>query len=230
MTIAAPASYERGMGSPPQELKFASFESPEELRLLVPVNARVELTTEHATEGRQALRIDFERAERPGVQFPARGTPWDWHSFGALAFDLTNPSDEEVGFALRIDDDAAADDTHHIVSGHATIGPHQSSSYSYPLGPSTPMENGMRGGPPYPGIEPFVYTSRNRVNEGHITRFEIYLDHPAAPRTLILDNIRLLPPISYDGIVDAFGQYTRADWPGKILNEAELTTRRAEEE
>ncbi len=230
LAFATSAGYERESGSSPQELKFASFESPEELRLVTPVNARVALTTEHATDGQQALRIDFERAERPGVQFTARETPWDWHSFGALALDLTNPSDEEVGFALRFDDDAAADDSHHSVSGHATIGPHQSSSYSYPLGSSTPMENGMRGGPPYPGIEPFVYASRNRVNEGHITRFEIYLDHPAAPHTLVLDNIRLLPPISYDGIADAFGQYARADWPGKIHNEAELAARRVEEE
>jgi hypothetical protein len=92
-----------------------------------------------------------------------------------------------------------------------------------------PMENGMRGGPPFPGIEPIIYASFKRVDEGHVTAFQIYLDRPSAPRTLILDNVRLLPPISYEGIVDAFGQYTRADWPGKLKDESEFARRRAEE-
>jgi hypothetical protein len=229
MLFTTTMSYEQEAGTKPQEMKIASFESAAELKTLHAVDARVALTSEHATEGQQALRIDFEKAARPRVEFPAGEKPWDWSGHGALAFDVTNPSDEEIGIALRIAD-AAGDDPHHTFNGHATIGGHQSVSYSYPLGSSTPMEHGMRGGPPYPGIEPFVYTSREPVNEGHVTRFEIYLDHPSAAHTLIVDNIRLLPPISYDGIVDAYGQYTRAGWPGKIHNDAELKQRRDEEE
>ena len=209
---------------------IASFESPEEIQHLKTTDARVSLVAEHATEGKLALKIEFQRAERPSVQFPAPGQSWDWSQSGALAFDLTNPSGADVDFALRIDDDAAVNGSQHSVTGHARIATHQSVSFSYPLGPSTPMEHGMRGGPPFPGVEPIIYTSRNRINEGHVTAFQIYLDHPGAARTLVLDNVRLLPPVAYDGIVDAFGQYTGADWPGKTKDAADLAQRRAQEE
>jgi len=213
-----------------KEVKIASFESAEEIQKIKVVKARVTLTQEHVSDGKQALRVEFERAARPSIQFPAGDKAWDWRAYGGLAFDLTNPTGEEIGFGMRIDDDPAADDTQHSVAGRATIRPHLTVSYSYPLGTSTPMENGMRGGPPVPGVEPFIYFPYRRVEEGHITAFQFFLDHPTAARTLILDNIRLLPPLSYEGIVDAFGQSTRADWPGKLKEESEFARRRAEEE
>jgi hypothetical protein len=209
---------------------FSSFESSEDVQNVKATNAQIAPLREHATEGQQALRIDFEQAPRPAVTFSAGDKPWDWSPYGALAFDLSNPSAEEIPFGLRIDEDPAADYQDHSVTGHSTIGPQQSVSYSYPLGPSSPMANGMRGGPLRPGIEPIIYTSMKRVNEGHIMAFQLFLDRPAGPRTLILDNIRLLPPVSYDRIVDRFGQYTRADWPGKLQEENEFASRRADEE
>jgi hypothetical protein len=217
-------------GAPAETELIASFESSAELQRLKTIDAQVAPVQEHATEGKQALKIEFRATRKPAVQFTAGGQPWDWRTYGALAFDLTNPSGEEIGFGVRIEDDPTADDAKHSVSGHSTIGPRQSVSYSYPLGPTMPMENGMRGGPPFPGIQPIIYASFKRVDEGHVTAFQIYLDRPSAPRTLILDNVRLLPPISYEGIVDAFGQYTRADWPGKLKDESEFARRRAEEE
>ena len=217
-------------GAPAETELIASFESSAELQRLKTIDAQVAPVQEHATEGKQALKIEFRATRKPAVQFTAGGQPWDWRTYGALAFDLTNPSGEEIGFGVRIEDDPTADDAKHSVSGHSTIGPRQSLSYSYPLGPTMPMENGMRGGPPFPGIQPIIYASFKRVDEGHVTAFQIYLDRPSAPRTLILDNVRLLPPISYEGIVDAFGQYTRADWPGKLKDESEFARRRAEEE
>ncbi|MFB3921809.1 MAG: beta-galactosidase [Terriglobia bacterium] len=209
---------------------IASFESPEETERLRLTDAVVTPVTAHATDGKLALKIEFKAARRPAVQFTAGEKPWDWRPYGALAIDLTNPGNEEISFGVRIEDDPGADDAHHSVTGHTTIGPHLSVSYSYPIGPTMPMENGMRGGPPFPGIEPIIYASFKRVDEGHVTGFQIFLDRPAAPRTLILDNVRLLPPVSYDGIVDAFGQYTRADWPDKVKSEGDLVRARADED
>jgi len=217
-------------GAEVKSLKIASFESPEEIQRLRLTSVRVSQVQEHATDGRSALKVEFARGGRPGLYFPSGAKPWDWRQYGGLAFDLTNPSEEEIAFAIRIEDAPAADDPKHNVSGGSTIGPRLTVSYVYPLGASMPMEHGMRGGPPAPGVEPFIYFPYRRVNEGHITGFQFFLDHPAAAHTLILDNIRLLPPVSYEGIVDAFGQYTRADWPGKVKDEADLARRRTEEE
>jgi hypothetical protein len=217
-----------GVQSNPQLI--ASFESQEEIQKIKLLDARVTPVQEHATDGRQALKIEFEPAARSGLLFPAGEQTWDWRGYGALAMDLTNPSDQAIAFAVRLDDDLSADDAHHSRRGRAEIGPRQSVTYAFPLGPTDPMEKGMRGGPPRPGMEPFPYMTRARLDEGHVTAFQITLDRPPAARTLIIDNIRLLPPVSYDGIVDAFGQYTRGKWPGKVTDESELPRRRAEEE
>jgi hypothetical protein len=206
----------------------AGVATPLKIEKAVPENAQVTMVPGKGAE--QAWKIDFAPAKRASLHFPAGEKAWDWRAYGALAFDLTNPSDEEIGFGLRIDDDPSADNTKHSVTGHSTIGPHLTVRYSYPLGPTMPMENGMRGGPPFPGVEPIIYGSFKRVDESHVTAFQILLDRPAAARTLILENIRLLPPVSYEGIVDAFGQYTRANWPGKIKDESDFAQRRVEEE
>ena len=57
------------------------------------------------------------------------------------------------------------------------------------------------------------------------------MNRPDAPKTLFVDNIRLVSDaLSLDKIVDAFGQYARADWPGKLKAAAEFGRRHAQEE
>ena len=93
------------------------------------------------------------------------------------------------------------------------------------------MAKGMRGGLAVPGIEPFTSLRMEPlVNEAHIVALHVYVDRPASERTLILDNIRLLPPSSYQKFVDPYGQYTRMDWPGKVKGAADLQRQHAEEE
>ena len=54
---------------------------------------------------------------------------------------------------------------------------------------------------------------------------------PSEPKTLILDNIRLVHwVLPLDGIVDELGQYAKADWPGKLKSAAGLAERRRTEE
>jgi len=208
---------------------IASFETPEEIQKITLHNARVTPVKEHVTEGQQALKVEFEKTDWPNLYFASGERPWDWSQYGFWAFDLANPSEEEVAFAIRIDDDPSADGVVHCRTASGVIGPHQARSFAVPLGISNPMEMGMRGGPQPAGIQA-LNVSGNRIDMGHITAFQIFLPRPSAPRTLIVDHIRLLLPVSYDGIVDPFGQYTRADWPGKLKDESELAQRRAEEE
>jgi hypothetical protein len=208
----------------------ASFESAEALQNLKLTGATVGLSGEHTTEGHKSLRIDFERGERSSVEFASGERPWDWSAYGGIALDLTNPSDQELSFGLRIDQPPGTSGAEHFVSGRSTLRPRQTASYIYFLGDSTPMQHGMRGGPPFAGLLPFTFASYHRVKEGHIAGFRLSVEGLPAPRTLYVDNIRLMPPVSYEGIVDAFGQYARADWPGKIKSESDLIQSRADEE
>jgi len=213
----------------PLAVEVNSFESAAQLQSLKAINGRVALSTENATAGRRALKVEFDRPGEATVQFSSGDKPWDWSAYGGLAFDLVNPSGEEISFSIRIRDDPSGEDKHRV-SGHGTVGPHLKVSYMYPLGPSSPAEHGMVGGPPFPGIVPVTYTGKTRVNEGHIVEFEISFEKPRHAPSIYMDNIRLMPLVTCDGIVDKFGQYTREDWAGKVKNEAALVERKKQEE
>jgi hypothetical protein len=52
----------------------------------------------------RALRIEFQPASWPGIEF--KETPPDWRGYDALILDVTNPQRTELEFLVRIDDRA----------------------------------------------------------------------------------------------------------------------------
>jgi hypothetical protein len=212
-------------------LKLFSFESAEEISGIKFSGARAETVADHVTDGKAALQVVFEPGERSGFDIvPANGA-WDWQGYDTLAIDITNLSDAEVSFGIRIDDDPAATQADHSTAGRTTVSPRRSLTCALPFGSNSSMAKGMRGGPAVPGIEPYTSLRMEpQINEAHIAALHVYVDRPASERTLILDNIRLLPPTSYQKIVDPYGQYTRMDWPGKVKGDSDFGRQHAEEE
>ncbi len=212
-------------------LLLYSFESESEIQELKFVNCSSALVSQNATDGKKALKITAEPGVKAAVEIRPKAGSWDWHGHDRLAIDVTNPTLEEVGFRVRLDDDAAATDSSHSVAGSTTLAPHRSVSLYLPFGQNSAPEAGMRGGPALPGVEPFTGLSMERpVDSSHIVRLSLFLTGGEKVRELTLDNIRLLPPTDYARIVDAFGQYTRIDWPGKVKAAADLVHSRDMEE
>ncbi len=210
---------------------ITSFENLAGQQLLKPHNANISVVSEHATAGTHALRIEFETADWPNVTF-APDRPWNWSKEGALAFDVTNPGTYAVSFHIRVDDDVAADGVKHCRTGSGTIEPGKTATFVLPLaGSQDAMSLGMRGLPRVPGVNDLGAEGSGPFDLRHIVAFQIFLNHPAAPATLFLDNVRVQPSsaISLEGIVDRYGQYTRADWPGKIHTDADLKRTHATE-
>jgi hypothetical protein len=210
-----------------------SFESAQDLQKLRVTNGEVSLTTEHVTDGKSALKVEFSGAGPTSIGFPSGTRPWDWHEYGGLAFDLTNPTDKEIGFSIQLSEaNSSAGPNHRVFGGDGAVGPHDTVSYYYPIGPTSPLAHGMRGGPQgILGIDPVNLPGANTwIDAGHIRDFKLSFQHPAGARTVIIDNIRLLPPFNYEAIVDSFGQYTREDWPGKIKSAQDLVTQKEQEE
>ena len=211
------------------QTSITSFETPADITAWQTNHARVAAVTEHVTEGRQALQIVFEPAEWPNIRL-VPGTPWDWHEFGALVLDITNPGAEAVAFGVRVDDDPAADGRVHCRQGHGTLEPGATATFALLL-VADPMSRGMRGWPLEPGLRSLATQVGSRLESDHVVALQVFMHNPAAARTLIIDNVRVLrAPANLDGIVDEFGQYTRADWPGKVKSTAEFAVRRAAEE
>ncbi len=211
--------------------KLLSFESDKDLNAIRFVDCRGSLVAQNATDGKQALKISFESAAHPRVEIRPEGAAWDWRGYDRIAIDVTNTAEHEAGFSVRLDDDASATDALHSVSGGTTISPHRSVSVYLPFGRNGSTERGMRGAPATPGVEPFAHISMERlVDESHIVALRVSSGGGEKPTALIVDNLRLLRPTSYERIVDAFGQYTRMDWPGKVKDASDLSRLRAAEE
>ncbi|MDW8052156.1 MAG: beta-galactosidase [Armatimonadota bacterium] len=200
-----------------------SFEDEGEVQAVIANHTRLKVVSRGATHGKRALHVEFlPNVDWPNLMFRT-STPWDWRGYGALVFDLYNPSDEPIRFGVRVDDDPRADGTNFCRQGTQTIAPRQRASFALRLG-RAPMDYGMRGLPPLgKNIIQVGITNRGAIRLEHIVAFQIFLWRSEKPRVLIVDNIRLIPvDETLRGIVDEFGQYAHADWRGKIKSISHL--------
>lgn len=173
--------------------------------------------------------LSFAKATWPNVNFRAGHSyaSADWSQAGALAIELCNPDDAPLSLAVRVDDSPLANGSVHCLTRSATLEAGERTTLLVPLNADAP---GMRAGPPYDCEGP------SRAGEGggevdcaHIVAFQILLPKPERARKLELRGIRWLPRADLRGIVDRFGQFTRADWPGKVQREEDLADARSQE-
>ncbi|MBL8231767.1 MAG: beta-galactosidase [Bryobacterales bacterium] len=204
-----------------------TFESTTDLAALRPGNAQAAVCSEGVTEGANALCVDFQPSQWPQVLFrPA--APFDFREAGELAVDLTNPGEESVTFRIRIDDDLRADGTRYCRTAVGTIAPGATQTFAFRFDTAGPMTWGMRGLPSHPGTTAMTEGPPTwSLNFSNIVQFQIFLSSPPRPVRLIVDNIRLRPQASLEGIADRFGQFSRIEWPGKLGSEEEFEQRRA---
>ncbi len=187
-------------------------------------------TTTGATHGRYALQVQFQTANYPNIYFRIGATfaDGDWRPFGGLAVDVWNPESEEVAIFIRVDDDFAADGHRHCRTGRTVIPPRSQVTVVMPFRSAIPP--GMRGGPPLIPNALKMETYGADIDWSHIVAFQLFLAKPSRPRTLIVDNFRLVPPPDFKGIVDRYGQYAHGDWKGKVKRDEDLVRQRLEEE
>ena len=200
-----------------------SFDAAEETEGVKAVNCNIEVVQHPVTEGTGALKVTIGEGAKPVLEIVPREGSWNWSGYDRLALDVVNPNEVEVGLRMSLDDDGAAAGSSRTVGGGTTISPGRTVSVYLPFGRNGSTEKGMRGAPAIPGIEPLTYLSMERlVDESRLVRLSISGFGGEAERVLILDNIRLLPPTNYSGIVDAFGQYAGLDWAGKVKEVADF--------
>lgn len=216
-----------------EALSKAGFEGAEPLAQFRFQSSTGDLVKEGASEGAQALRLRFDPASAyPSVQFVPK-TPEDYRGYGGLAFDVTNPSEATVSFAVRIDSSENADGSgNHSRTGRGTIDGRQTETFLLPFGVD-PAALKMIGLPGFEGFRNLGSHGSGPFDLGHITSWQIFLNRPHAPQELIVDNFRLIPGrrLDFDKLVDRYGQFTRQEWPGKIHSDRDFQTQlQAEDE
>lgn len=170
----------------------------------------------------QAMRVRFKPAQYPNAAVTPEA-PWDLTG-RSLVITLHNPSRNDVKFYIRADDDPGADGIHHCRTGYATIFGKRTTTFSMAL--TTAGDFGMRGVPPAaPGAIPMSEYG-SEIDVAHIVQVQIFLVSPTRPVDLTVESFQTAAPLPLAGIVDRFGQYTGADWPGKVHSESDLIVQR----
>ena len=203
-----------------------SFERPEELQSIQVFHAGITRVRQFSTDGHYALQVDFEPVERPQIEFLTASVRTDWRPFGALALDVTNPSSEPIDFSIEVQDAIGATTE---ARTKRDLGPHETVSYALPINTLPPLDMGMRGEPLIPGFR-LMAENHHPIDIEHVIKFRILVVRPAGPRTLVIDNVRLAPGVTYDRIVDRFGQFALADWSGKLKGTIDFGKQRKNEE
>ncbi len=211
-----------------QDRVLNSFETDDEMAIVVPRDTTVRITSQGVTQGDRALEIEFQRVPFPAL-FLRPAIPWDLSDGGEIAWDITNPGTVPVRFSVRVDDEIRNDGAVVWRTGTSYIEPGATATFAFPLANRDPMAFGMRGLPVGPGARNLGSNGTYVLKTSHIAQMQIFLASPAETFTLIVDNVRVRPPAPLDGIVDRFGQYTGASWPGKVESEEDLERQRAEE-
>lgn len=154
----------------------------------------------------------------------------DWSAHRAFAATLENPGPEPVEVNLRIDSPGKGET---FIQGGETVPPHSIRRVVLMISSLVP---GMKGQPPLDNSASGDLIARSKTfgsfDPARVTGYQIVLIRPSAPHTLILHKLELLgdAKTAPSALVDPFGQYTGADWPGKLHDEGEFASRRRQEE
>ncbi|UQY33044.1 beta-galactosidase [Pseudomonas fulva] len=225
------------MGLVAAVLLSISNASAEELNL-ANVNESFSLDTQSVTlsESRQKLSDGsnmvaaiFHPNASPSVIVKPKDTPWKWPEDGSLRLRVQNVMPWPVTLQIEI----ASGEQHLNTTIGVPSGPPL--TVSIPLAGTSPRAMGMQAAPPMPfnnGKATVVLATMTSgaINTSKVGSVKLSMPQPGADQTLLLGQLEITDNdadlrAAYTGIVDKYGQYTRAHWPEKISNDHELKER-----
>lgn len=194
-------------------------------------NATLQIVTN--TTGSKALKVNYAVADFPSVKF-APTTPWSVGSGNAIAFELTNSTNKDITFYLRVDDSAQADGAKDSIVSQAVSKAGTTRQYFLSLS-SAVLDLGMRFLPPNPaGLQMGYAWGDKSIDPANVVSLQFFQMYPSTATALVIDNLRVIQDpnsnLSYlNDIVDKYGQYTGASWSEKINSDQDLLNDKAEE-
>ncbi|AGG90506.1 beta-agarase [Rhodanobacter denitrificans] len=183
--------------------------------------------TEHAGDGVAQQRYVFQPAPRPQIAIAPAGGAWDWSGQGELRLRVQNAMPWAVTLEVAVD--GAANQRLQATVG-VPAGPAQ--TLVVPLRATSPRGEGMQAGPPMPfddhGRPTLLATTvQGALDLRDVRAIRLGVPTPQTAQTLLFGRLDVAPGSAsghdaYAGIVDRYGQFTRADWPEKIDTDAAL--------
>jgi hypothetical protein len=163
----------------------------------------------------------------PGMCLKAAQGKWDLSHFAWVAMDLRNSGSERVTVYCRVDN-PGADGRAHCLTGQVSVDPGQEASLTVRLHKtawalSEPLELiGMRGFPQYQG----------KLDPANVTQVLVFVTEPSVDHRFVIGNVHaggrvtVLDSREMMPLIDEYGQFIHADWPGKIHSPQDLKRQR----
>ncbi|MEO6800307.1 MAG: beta-agarase [Rhodanobacter sp.] len=182
---------------------------------------------EHASDGVAQRRYVFQPATHPQIVLKPADGAWNWSGLGELRIRVQNAMSWPV--TLRVEVDGTGGQRLQATVG-VPAGPAQ--TLVIPLHPTSPRAQGMQVGPPMPFANHGELTLLATTVEGALDRHQVRairleVPSPQAAQTLLFGQVDTVAGEAtlhnaYAGIVDRYGQFTRATWPEKVASDVAL--------
>lgn len=194
-----------------------------------PAQAKLRDAQTSPLDGRGFTLATGHRDAWPGVTFEVPSPGWDLGRFAELTAEVANVGTETAQVGVRLDDPTSAKENRWIQTT-AEIAPGAKAVLRLAIARRWPADApklfGMRG-------LPFGAKEDGGLDASQVTQMQFFVAKPSADHRLEIAAIRLtgtaaapfraqVPADRFFPLIDRFGQFVHADWPGKVRDQAEL--------
>ncbi|EJM86247.1 Beta-galactosidase [Pseudomonas sp. GM74] len=181
---------------------------------------------EQTPEGEVLRRVTFNPVARPTLRLTPQTGAWDWSQSGVMSLRIQSA----MNWALTLYVTIQSNDGKTLVSRvDLPAGPAQ--TLLVPLQATSALSQGMKAGPPMPmtveGQRVLLASSAGELDRSQVVSVSLSMDQPKAAQSILLERFGVQDGESvtqavYGGLVDAYGQSTRAKWPEKVSSDEQL--------
>ncbi|WP_312934811.1 beta-galactosidase [Pseudomonas sp.] len=209
-----------------QQTLFSFVRPTSVINVVTQDTALPQYNAEQTAQGEVLRRVVFNPAERPTLQLTPQTGSWDWSSGQFLTLRLQSGMD----WALSVDVVVKSQDGQTLTSRiDVPSGPAQ--TVMVPLTARSALSQGMRAGPPMPwsheGQRLLLTNSVGAVDLKQVSSVSLSIPKPNVAQSLLIEKVGVQDDdqaytAAYAGLIDGYGQSTRANWPDKIATDEQL--------
>ena len=183
-------------------------------------------TAEETGSGEILRRLTFKPVEQPALRLLPQAGHWDWTGAGAMSLRIQNAMDWALTLDVSIESAGGK-----VLRARVALPAGPAQTLLLPLAATSPLAHGMRAGPPMPWSEGgqrwlLAETVEGELAAEQVLAVSLSIPQPDSAQSILLGRFGtrqddLQAPL-YTQLVDSFGQYTRASWPEKGRDLAQL--------
>ncbi|MGZ7456201.1 beta-agarase [Pseudomonas sp. Ma2-10] len=188
---------------------------------------------EQTAEGEVLRRVTFNPVAQPTLRLTPQTGAWDWSQSGFMTLRIQSAMNWAVTLYVKIQ----SNDGKTLVSRvDLPAGPAQ--TLLVPLQPFSPLSLGLKAGPPMPmtfeGQRVLLASSAGELERSQVVSVTLSMDQPKVAQSILLERFGVqdddaVTQAAFGGLVDAYGQSTRAKWPEKVSSDEQLKSAAAKE-